>query len=359
MTLKDSTRAYEDWLRECLAGDLVKKDLDAKHEKMAAGPFPFLRATYWRWAETILELTPDLANAPEVLAVGDIHLENYGTWRDAEGRLIWGVNDFDEAAEMPYPLDLVRLATSAVLGCPGSDPQADICTQILKGYAKGLEEPRAIVLDQDYAWLRAITVVSDDKRAKFWDRITKLPAAEKPAPKPYIAALHAALPDPKITLTVSRRTAGTGSLGRPRWVGVGAWRGALVVREGKAIVPSAWTRSQRVDQQVRRMHDIATGPYRAPDPWYNTAGGIVVRRLSPNNRKIEAESDPAILTGPKMLHAMGHELAAIHLGGSIQADVIKGDLSKRDAGWLNTAVDQAVKFVHSEYTEWKNAWKAK
>ncbi len=51
-------------------------------------------------------------DAPQVLAVGDMHLENFGTWRDADGRLVWGVNDFDEAAVMPYPLDLVRLAAS-------------------------------------------------------------------------------------------------------------------------------------------------------------------------------------------------------------------------------------------------------
>jgi len=36
-----------------------------------------------------------------VLAVGDLHVENFGTWRDAEGRLIWGVNDFDEAWRLP------------------------------------------------------------------------------------------------------------------------------------------------------------------------------------------------------------------------------------------------------------------
>ena len=31
------------------------------------------------------------------LSVGDLHVENFGTWRDSEGRLIWGINDFDEA----------------------------------------------------------------------------------------------------------------------------------------------------------------------------------------------------------------------------------------------------------------------
>ena len=54
-----------------------------------------------------------------MLAVGDIHLENFGTWRDADGRLVWGVNDFDEAAEMPYALDLIRLATSALVARQG------------------------------------------------------------------------------------------------------------------------------------------------------------------------------------------------------------------------------------------------
>ena len=39
----------------------------------------------------------------------------FGTWRDKEGRLVWGVNDCDEAARMPYAVDLMRLVTSAIL----------------------------------------------------------------------------------------------------------------------------------------------------------------------------------------------------------------------------------------------------
>jgi uncharacterized protein (DUF2252 family) len=54
-----------------------------------------------------------LADAPQVLAVGDLYTENFGTWRDAEGRLVWGVNDLDEAHPLPYTNDLVRLATRA------------------------------------------------------------------------------------------------------------------------------------------------------------------------------------------------------------------------------------------------------
>src|SRR5689334_10904584 len=97
--IHESAHRYENWLRHQLDGEIVEKDIAYKHDKMRESVFAFLRATYWRWAETALEICPDAAASPKLLAVGDIHLENFGTWRDADGRLIWGVNDFDEAAE--------------------------------------------------------------------------------------------------------------------------------------------------------------------------------------------------------------------------------------------------------------------
>ena len=115
MGIRAANRDYERWLARQLHGEIVDGDLVKKHKKMSESAFGFLRATYWRWAEAILDVCPNLANAPPVLAVGDIHLENFGTWTDREGRIVWGVNDYDEAADMPYILDLVRLATSAAL----------------------------------------------------------------------------------------------------------------------------------------------------------------------------------------------------------------------------------------------------
>ena len=170
--IRKSVQAYEDWMSKQLGREVVKKDIALKHEKMRESPFVFLRATYWRWAETILEVCPDLADATPVLAVGDIHLENFGTWRDADGRLVWGVNDFDEAAQMPYALDLVRLAASALLASPGrGGAAAQMCAAVLEGYAEGLRAPRPIVLDRDWAWLRELLVVSEKQRAKFWSKI--------------------------------------------------------------------------------------------------------------------------------------------------------------------------------------------
>ncbi|GLR95122.1 hypothetical protein GCM10007858_27560 [Bradyrhizobium liaoningense] len=113
MTFQRDNAAFEHWLRkQC---DVVEADLAHKHERMQKDAFTFLRATFFRWAQRIEKLCPKLKDAPAVLSVGDMHIENYGTWRDAEGRLVWGINDFDEAAVIPYPFDLVRLATSARL----------------------------------------------------------------------------------------------------------------------------------------------------------------------------------------------------------------------------------------------------
>ncbi len=306
-SIRQSTLNYESWLREQLKGDLDKAAIAKKHEKMEESAFAFLRATYWRWAETIMEVCPDLASAPAVAAVGDIHVENYGTWRDADGRLVWGVNDFDEAAEMPFALDLVRLTASALLG-RGKRAATDesIAAAVLAGYRRGLQTPAPIVLDRDWEWLRKLVVVSEKDRDKFWKKISA--TRSKAAPQAYAKALEASMPARGLTIKTAPRSAGTGSLGRPRWIGIADWRGAPVVREAKAIVPSAWLLANNSSYSEIQAYAVATGKFRAIDPWLHLHGNIIVRRLSPNNRKIEVD-DGMNTFSPAMLEAMGADLA--------------------------------------------------
>src|SRR5271165_5774212 len=113
MNIVKATKNYEDWL--CRHIRIVGPDLQYKHEQMATALFPFFRATFYRWVQVWPEVCADLDRVPHLLSVGDLHVENFGTWRDTDGRLIWGVNDFDEACVYPYTMDLVRLATSALL----------------------------------------------------------------------------------------------------------------------------------------------------------------------------------------------------------------------------------------------------
>src|SRR6266446_2847943 len=141
MRIFKATARYEAWLSRHIK--LIKADLDFKHEQMRSAAFPFLRATFYQWAQTWAEISGDAARAPKVLAVGDLHVENFGTWRDIEGRLIWGVNDFDEAWPMAYTIDLVRLAVSAHLAVEAGHlplKREDICSAIIEGYTEAIQE---------------------------------------------------------------------------------------------------------------------------------------------------------------------------------------------------------------------------
>ena len=348
-----STRDYEVWLRRQLGRSLVAGDLSEKHDKMCESPFTFLRATYWRWAEVVGDVCADAMDAPQVLSVGDIHLENFGTWRDAEGRLVWGVNDFDETAEMPYPLDLVRLATSALVAGRQAASAGEICGALLRGYRSGLASPRPLVLDRDCAWLRELVLVSEKKRAKFWKKIESSKWVK--APPAYRAALAAAMPAPRLGIKTARRTAGTGSLGRPRWIGVADWNGAPVVREAKAVVVSAWLREHGGRKTRISCEEIANGRYRAVDPWHRFAKSTVVRRLSPNNRKIEVDDDPAALLSAQMLEVMGFDLAGVHLGIVNRSAAIKRDMARRKGGWLEDSATRMAAAVEADFAGWKSA----
>ncbi len=108
-----ATADFEKWASRHVR--MVQSDVKLKHQNMARSAFPFFRATFYRWAQWWPLICPHLARAPQVLAVGDLHVDNFGTWRDLEGRLIWGVNDFDEAWPASYAADLVRLVSSCYL----------------------------------------------------------------------------------------------------------------------------------------------------------------------------------------------------------------------------------------------------
>jgi uncharacterized protein (DUF2252 family) len=108
--IERANAGYESWMRRCTL--IIESDLRAKHEPMKQSPFQFLRGTFFRWAQLWPSICADLCSAPKVLAVGDLHVNSFGTWRDAEGRLCWGVDDFDESYPLAYTNDLVRLAAS-------------------------------------------------------------------------------------------------------------------------------------------------------------------------------------------------------------------------------------------------------
>ena len=81
--IESVTASYEAWMRSC--ANILQSDLRSKHEQMKETTFGFLRGTFYRWAELWPSVCSDLCSAPKVLAVGDLHVNSFGTWRDAEG----------------------------------------------------------------------------------------------------------------------------------------------------------------------------------------------------------------------------------------------------------------------------------
>src|SRR5438445_12972275 len=139
MNVIKATRDFERWLATQIP--LVRRDVALKHLHMAESPFAFFRATFYRWLQLWHQACDEFANAPKVLAIGDLHIENFGTWRDLEGRLIWGVNDFDEAWLAAYTADLVRLVGSCYLAIEEehlSISRKKACRAIEQGYRDSL-----------------------------------------------------------------------------------------------------------------------------------------------------------------------------------------------------------------------------
>jgi hypothetical protein len=163
------------------------------------------------------------------------------------------------------------------------------------------------------------------------------------------------MPERGIDIKFRACGASGGALGRPRWIGLAEWRGGRVLREATALVTSGWTRSFGGGAQGVRCKELAYGNYRAPDPWYDAIDEVVVRRLSPNSRTVELGGQPNALLNPRMLHAMGFELANIHLGSGNRRALIDRDLSERKSSWLRQAAAAAAEFVIADHRQWMQA----
>jgi uncharacterized protein (DUF2252 family) len=133
---RTSLRNYEAWLKAQLPADyVIEADLKEKRRTIKDDAFTFLRGTCWRWAEMAPEICTTFADALVAPSFGDAHIENFGLWRDIDSRLVWGINDFDEAALTPYAYDLIRLCASAVLAGGHNLSAREITKVVLMGIA--------------------------------------------------------------------------------------------------------------------------------------------------------------------------------------------------------------------------------
>jgi hypothetical protein len=158
------------------------------------------------------------------------------------------------------------------------------------------------------------------------------------------------LPDPHLDYKVVRREAGLGSLGQQRLVAIAEWKGGLIAREAKAMVPSAcvWVEGRISHRQSSYQRAIASA-VRSADPFQFIVGSWLIRRLSPDSNPIEIAMLPRKTDEEILLQAMGTEAANVHLG-SVRRKIVLTDLSQRQSNWLRAA---AKKMAGAMKAEWK------
>jgi hypothetical protein len=356
MNIHQATASYEKWVASCIPLD--RAALAFKHRQMALGLFPFFRATFYRWAQIWRQVTAAAAIAPSLLAVGDLHMENFGTWRDTEGRLIWGVNDFDEAYRLPYTIDLVRLVTSAHAAVADehlSIRPRDASEAVLEGYRDALKQGgRPFVLAERHRWLRRIALSRLRDATVFWRKLERLPKSQAYLPRDVESELRKLLPDRSLPCEKKRRTSGVGGLGHTRVLLLGRWHGCYVAREAKQLTPSAcvWARGDAAGGPIH-YGKILECAVRVPDPFVRPYDGWLLRRLAPDCSRIELASLPASGDEERLLYAMGWETANVHFGTPRAIPAIKRDLSRRPGNWLHKAAKAMLRATEHDWREWK------
>jgi uncharacterized protein (DUF2252 family) len=128
-----------------------------KYRKMAADPFAFYRGTACLFYADVTGQDDEWVDdrSGRIWIHGDLHAENFGTYMDSDGRLIFDVNDFDEAFIGHFTWDLQRFAASlALLGWRKALPEEDVRSLVgryLRGYLAQVTHYERSPHDDDFS----------------------------------------------------------------------------------------------------------------------------------------------------------------------------------------------------------------
>lgn len=300
--------------------------LQLKYQRMRTDPFAFLRGTCHLFYER-LPTSGVFKSAPLVWSCGDLHLENFGSYKGDNRLPYFDLNDFDEGCLAPASWDLVRMLTSLRIGAPslGLTPgeAQTLCDVFLSAYAAALAhgkahwvEPRTAhglvkgLLDtlrdrQRPDFLNTRTQLKGKKRTLKTDGKRALPAtkAQREQVQTFMEAFSRTQPHPTFfkVLDVARRVAGTGSLGVDRFAILVQGKGspdANYLLDLKQALPSAlvphlklkqpkWpTQAHRVVAVQQRMQAVPMAFLQAV-----TMGGTsyVLRGLQPSEDRVSLD----------------------------------------------------------------------
>jgi uncharacterized protein (DUF2252 family) len=220
--------------------------LKLKYKAMQADAFAFFRGTCHLFYQDWPSSTP-LNQAPATWVCGDLHVENFGSYRGDNGLVYFDMNDFDEAALAPCTWDVARAMTSILVGAHTLNVDAGeaqrLCRGFLEAYADALVQGRASFVERDTAAgmiKELLEGLEQRTRKAFLDSHTE-PADKSSSKRRLLIDNHHTLPitsderdqvvnaintwaksqpnpDFFLILDVARRMAGIGSLGVKRYL---------------------------------------------------------------------------------------------------------------------------------------------
>jgi uncharacterized protein (DUF2252 family) len=361
--------------------NLTPTNTAGKHAGMREAALGFYRATPSLFAHDVKGTFAAQARlpdkpAPTTTILVDPHLGNFGTLRGPDGKAVWGVNGFDQAAKGSPEFDLERLASSVVLEARARglapEQQKALVGQLYTSYAQTVHSV-ATGQEPGHAWLKGsdlkgaeadLTAKADgtkrkeflakyvkdpDNELKFKNggELRKLDAAEEGTVKQALAEYSARLPagcavkQPLEVLDTASKLGGGSSYGLPRYLVLAknAEKGkAPILLELKAAPPSPLVdpAGNRASFNGKAVADAqaAVGGKVNPLFGYANAGGqsLMVRELEPERGSVALDT----LSAKEVSTLVGD--AARVLARAHAAD--PATASKLD-GWLQSAAGTA------------------
>lgn len=371
--------------------------LAMKYAKMALGPFGFFRACCPLFYDG-LPTTPLFARAPLSWSCGDLHFENFGSYKGDNRQVYFDINDFDEACLAPASWDAARLATSIqvgteVLNTSGSEA-AQLSRRCLEAYRAALTFGKPLWVERETAdgpVRDLLGALRNRERGRFLDKRTirkkqlrqlkvdglkALPASEaqKETVIHFMTGFAASQPDPAFFAVrdVARRIAGTGSLGMERFV---------VLVEGKGSPDGNYL------LDIKQANPAATAPLLArlglrQENWGDQASRIVAiqKRMQAVDHAflhaVQIDRRPYVLKGlqasedrvalgawgtsleqlSSVVETMGRVLAWDQLRAAGRAGAANADALMAFAagdGWIDELQQAAAQMARQNHRQWE------
>src|ERR1039457_3103934 len=128
--------------------------MELKFRLMRETPFIFLRGTCHLFYARLRASGP-FFKSPTIWVRGDLHLENFGSYKGDNRLVYFDLNDFDEAALAPSSCDLVRFLTSVLTGAEAmhatSSESLGLCKAFLAAYSDALKIGKARWVERETA----------------------------------------------------------------------------------------------------------------------------------------------------------------------------------------------------------------